>query len=212
MARRRTRQPPLDQAREAILEVALALMARRGMEGVSLQQIADAAGIHKATLFYYFPEKAGLAREVFVSVATRLLPHFESLAAPGEPSLDRFVDLADGLARDLAAVPAVAGFLMRAMVAPSDSTFAIDTRDRNHPVTKSMSMLSAELGRAARAGVIRPIDVRQVILHFLALVLFHPAAAGHLGELAGLDPYSPAAQRARRRELAEFVRGALAPR
>lgn len=212
MARRRSVESRPEGVREAILAAALALMARRGVEGVSLQQVADAADIHKATLFYYFPEKAGLAREVFVSVAARLLPHFDALAAPGDPSLDRFVALADGLARELAAAPAVAGFLMRAMVAPSDSTFAVDTRDRDHPVTRSLSLLRAELGRAARAGVIRPIDVRQVILHFLALVFFHPAAAGHLGELAGLAPFSPAAQRARRQELAEFVRGALAPR
>jgi AcrR family transcriptional regulator len=186
-------------------------MARRGADAVSLSQIAAAAGIHKATLFYYVPQKSDLAREVFLAVARRLLPRFEALAAPGEPSLDRFLALADGLAEDFAAEPAMAGFLMRAMVAPFDSTFAVDTRDREHPVTRSLSLLRAELARASRAGAVRRVDVRQAILHFLALVLFQPAAAEHLGELAGIDPLGAVAQRARRRELAAFVRGALAP-
>lgn len=46
--------------RELILECALDLFYRKGYEGVGVQEIAEAAGITKPTLYYYFKSKYGL--------------------------------------------------------------------------------------------------------------------------------------------------------
>lgn len=46
--------------REAILRAALGLFARNGYAGTSVKDIVDAARVSKPTLYYYFPDKAGL--------------------------------------------------------------------------------------------------------------------------------------------------------
>ena len=44
------------EVREAILESAMALVAERGMLAVTMSQIAEDAGIARATLYKYFPD------------------------------------------------------------------------------------------------------------------------------------------------------------
>ncbi len=46
--------------RSTILQVALALFAARGYDGVGVQEVAEAAGVTKPTLYHYFGSKAGL--------------------------------------------------------------------------------------------------------------------------------------------------------
>ena len=46
--------------RETILDCALKLFAERGYDAVGVQEIAEAAGIQKPTLYHYFGNKVGL--------------------------------------------------------------------------------------------------------------------------------------------------------
>ena len=48
------------QTRQAIAETAMRLFAERGFEAVTVNEIAEAAGVAKATLFTYFPTKESL--------------------------------------------------------------------------------------------------------------------------------------------------------
>jgi TetR/AcrR family transcriptional regulator len=50
-----------------IIEAALSLFSRRGYESTGVQEIADAAGITKPTLYYYFGSKQGLLEAVVTS-------------------------------------------------------------------------------------------------------------------------------------------------
>ncbi|MFH1723765.1 MAG: TetR/AcrR family transcriptional regulator [Elusimicrobiota bacterium] len=49
------------EARQSILEAAFDLFHERGYNGVSMENVASAAGIKKANLFYYYPRKENLA-------------------------------------------------------------------------------------------------------------------------------------------------------
>jgi TetR/AcrR family transcriptional regulator len=50
--------------RSVITEAALALFSRRGYESTGIQEVVDAAGITKPTLYYYFGSKQGLLEAV----------------------------------------------------------------------------------------------------------------------------------------------------
>lgn len=50
--------------KETIMTCALDLFYARGYDGVGVQEIADAAGITKPTLYYYFGSKKGLLQQV----------------------------------------------------------------------------------------------------------------------------------------------------
>ncbi len=44
-------------AKENILESARKLFAEKGFEGVSMEDIAQASGVRKSLIYYYFPSK-----------------------------------------------------------------------------------------------------------------------------------------------------------
>lgn len=197
--------------RRRILQAALHLLAKHGYDGMSLQQIADEVGLHKATLFHHFTGKREIAVEVWQEVLRPLLEHVRALDADEEPDLGQFLAVAERLVDHFADEPAAARFLVRDLVAPEDSPFAVDTSDAEHPVVQIFTILWNWLERARRAGAIREVNLRQVIFNLLGVVLFYPASALELAAIAGSDPFSPAARRSWKRELGAFVRGALAP-
>lgn len=60
------RQKP-NTKRPAIVQVATSLFAARGIDGVSIRDIAEAAGVREAAIYRHFASKEELAREIFVS-------------------------------------------------------------------------------------------------------------------------------------------------
>jgi AcrR family transcriptional regulator len=65
-----TEPPPENRA--LLLERALQLFAARGYDAVGVQEVAEAAGVTKPTLYYYFHSKQGLLQSV-------LEAHFQPL-------------------------------------------------------------------------------------------------------------------------------------
>jgi len=59
--------------RQAILDAATQLFLRDGFDRSSVDEIAEAAGVSKRTLYDYFGDKAGLLQAVFDESSTRLL-------------------------------------------------------------------------------------------------------------------------------------------
>ncbi|MDR1869747.1 MAG: TetR/AcrR family transcriptional regulator [Treponema sp.] len=58
--------------KQTILDKALELFSAKGYEGVSVSELAEAAGITKPTLYYYFGSKEGMFEAVCQSNYTRL--------------------------------------------------------------------------------------------------------------------------------------------
>ena len=56
-------------ARQRILEAARKLFHERGLRGVSMEDVAGAAGIKKANLFHYYPTKESLELAVLDQAA-----------------------------------------------------------------------------------------------------------------------------------------------
>jgi len=53
------------KTREKILKAAQEAFAKKGFNGVSMEEIAKAAGVKKALIYYYFPSKENLFEEVW---------------------------------------------------------------------------------------------------------------------------------------------------
>lgn len=64
--RGRPRKADADAARTAVLDAAEALFAQHGLHGVTLREVARAAGVDGALLHYYFDTKRGLFDAVFM--------------------------------------------------------------------------------------------------------------------------------------------------
>lgn len=95
--------PPKERAdaarnRAAILDAAAALFAEHGVEAVSMDQVAAAAGVGKGTLFRRFGDKAGLAVALLDARERRLqdgILHGPPPLGPGAPPVERLVAFAD---------------------------------------------------------------------------------------------------------------------
>jgi AcrR family transcriptional regulator len=53
--------------RPTIVRTATSLFARRGIDGTSMRDVADAAGVREAAIYRYFEGKEQMSREIFVS-------------------------------------------------------------------------------------------------------------------------------------------------
>ncbi len=67
--------------KQKIITTALNLFAKKGYDAVSTLEIANAAGITKPTMYYYFGSKEGLLSEILSIHYNRLLSDLESAAS-----------------------------------------------------------------------------------------------------------------------------------
>ncbi|WP_232835762.1 TetR/AcrR family transcriptional regulator [Actinocorallia populi] len=76
------RKNPAGTARERLIEAAMGLFARRGVNGTSLQMIADEIGVTKAAVYYHFQNKDDL-------VEAGITPYLRCLATVVEAAEGR---------------------------------------------------------------------------------------------------------------------------
>jgi AcrR family transcriptional regulator len=100
-----------------ILAAARSLMDRRGLEAMTMEEIAGTAGVAKGTLYLYFQSKDDLILALINQVGENIIRDMEgSLRAPGTPpeKLARVVSvLLDYLARERLLFPVYARELLR---------------------------------------------------------------------------------------------------
>jgi AcrR family transcriptional regulator len=82
----RGRAPGYAGQREAILDGAATLFANQGYAATSMNQVADAAGLSKATLYHYYRDKDALLSSIADAHVSRLLALVQdALALPLSP-------------------------------------------------------------------------------------------------------------------------------
>ncbi len=92
--------------RQLIREAALQVFSAQGFRGATLDQIAEAAGLSKPNLLYYFPSKEAIHAELLDDLLTTWLDPLQALDPKGDP-LDellayvrRKLDLSRGFPRE----------------------------------------------------------------------------------------------------------------
>ncbi len=69
----------------AILEAALQVFSQHGFRGATLDQIADAAGLSKPNLLYYFPSKEAVHKTLLDGLLKTWLDPLRAMNPAGEP-------------------------------------------------------------------------------------------------------------------------------
>jgi AcrR family transcriptional regulator len=199
-------------SRRRIVEAATRLFAEQGFEAVTMRALGEAAGLDNSSLYKHFRSKRELAAEILDAAAESVLEHLRPLAE-AEPDLEHFVAVSGQLADHLMRHPHAARLLLQITMSPPGAPLyvRVEPREAHRPSVQLFGVLAGWLARARQRGVIRPVEGVDAVVNLLALHLLRPATAGLLLASQEGDPFSPAARRARSRELAAFVRGALAP-
>lgn len=196
-------------AREAILAAAIDLFAEHGYRGASLQQVAERAGIRKASIFHHYASKADLADHAFESVRQQLLQCLAPLRRPGPPSREQVVDLIGGSIALCTTHRSSARLGMRLFVDDLAGAAGARGDEPRESYVEIFTILGDWLTRARRAGRVRPMSVRVAILLVLGTLLMVPATAHDAAADVLGDPWAPATLRAWKRELTAYLLGAL---
>jgi AcrR family transcriptional regulator len=163
MARPRTE--PAQARRNRILKAARALLIRKDYEDIVLDDVAQAAGLAKGTLYLYFKNKNGLISAVLTDMVCGLedclrkanekdpLMNLRTIARLHLEFLDENHDFMTQILRQdpvlshgRAAAPMLAAF------------------------NRHMGLLSQRVRKATEAGLLRPHDPHWGALHFMSLI------------------------------------------
>ncbi len=148
---------PNTEARECILKSAFKLFCKRGFKGVSVDDIAEAAGMKKANVFHYYPDKETLGLAVFDSGSQMMREQFSSFLAQGKGDPIRAVEsLFDHMISDMKENCCECGcFIGNAAQEMSDENEPLRKRIAHH-IGDWMRELKDLFTRHRSAGYFRP--------------------------------------------------------
>jgi AcrR family transcriptional regulator len=155
------------EGRERVLREAHALFIERGFAEVSMQQIADAAGMTKASLYYHFRDKEDLFAHVVQHEGQRLMTGITA-------ELDGVATFREQLTRvALYFFQAIRSDIGRLMT-DFQRHVSADSHDRLHQTVGGrldpIGVLRPYFERAQAAGEIRPLDVDFAVMLFFSMV------------------------------------------
>jgi len=192
--------------RQAILDAATRLFAERGFTGVSVQEIADAAGTHKTTVLYHFDTKDALHEAVLAQALGRIAEIQRQFFA-GPIVRERVAFLIDQIQAFYAEHPALARLLQRELLDPDggDAYLRLFVDPIYVPAMESVQ-------RAVDRGLVRPIDPALFIHDTHVALVGYFCHRNFLERLRpGMDPYSVDALIARRDYLVDWIFRLLLP-
>lgn len=193
-----------------ILEAARAVFHARGIDGATMQEIADTAGINKAMLHYYFRSKDKLFEVVFHETIMKVIPQvvevfFQDM--PFDEKIRRFVERYIDI---LQANPAMPAFVLHELNQRPERLVAFIGSASNVPHVASQFF--EQIHQAVQEGVIKPITPEQFFVSVLGMCVFPFIAKPILTALMGRsdEEYQLFLQE-RKVHLAEFILDALRP-
>ena len=150
--------------RDRILQVARAAFVDRGYADVSMQEIADAAGLTKPAIYYHFTDKQDLFEAVVIAEMERLHHGVAEQLAPGPPlrsQLERVTAFALGAER---------GDLSR-LIADAQRYCGRDRlRVLKAQIETPFGLLRAAFVAAQERGEIGDSDIDRVLTLFLNMI------------------------------------------
>jgi len=170
----------------AILEAALEVFSRYGFRGATLDQIADAAGLSKPNLLYYFDSKEAIHRELLSGLLDTWLEPLRALDPDGDPSAEirAYVRRKLEMARDY----------------PRESRLFANEILQGAPIIEDalrtdlkalVDEKSAVIRGWARAGKIADIDPRHLIFSIWATTQHYADFAAQVAMVMGEDAGDP---------------------
>jgi AcrR family transcriptional regulator len=164
-------RPRSPQVRDAILSAARALLEESGVAGLTMEAVAERAGVGKPTVYRWWPNRHAVAMAALMDAATAR-PVRTRTRSPLRSLREQLLAVSDTLASRQ-------GRSVTAMIASADPDTEIAKAFRHHFVLERRNEGRALLLRAIEAGEVRPqIDV-DAALDQLYGALFFRVLMGH---------------------------------
>lgn len=139
----------MQKAENKIIEAAIEVFTKKGYESTTMQDIAEAAGIGRTTLNYYFRTKENLFLIIFDDILSTLIPELDELLQNKQNIEDRINDFIDIYYKILVKNPIVPRFLILEINrAPKQlHTFIINNKKGKDYLERLKTLLNQERQR-----------------------------------------------------------------
>lgn len=198
----------MDQNTEELIRTsARKVFTEKGFSGARMQDIADAAGINRALLHYYFRSKERLFEVIFDEVFNGFLGTVQPIMFAKIPLFEKIEQLVEAEIALCEAHPCNAMFIMHEMM---QNPAVMERRNLRKLNKAFLENLSVSLQEEYKAGKIVRIEAEQLFLHIISLILFPFIGKAYVQKAFDLDEegYWKMIQR-RKKEVARFVINAI---
>ena len=152
---------------EKIYDAARQIFILKGMEGARMQEIADAAGMNKALLHYYFRSKENLFKAVFKDIFAKFFSRVKGTLNSDITAKEKLIIFIDNYIDLIAANPYVPQFI-------------INEINRDPKVLKSMmlesgaepQMILSMFLNEVQSNNLSKIDPRHIVVSLLGMLIF----------------------------------------
>lgn len=147
--------------RDTIVDTAIGLFESHGIDGTSVEEIAEAAGVSRATVFNYFPYKEA----ILVEIGARLVSEIAAHAAAHQRRSVRqaLYDLADGIAAIAERHPGVVPYVAREMTHPDPARRRYAAERMQYPTLYEALLEGLDAGGQLRSRARRSSHARQLV-------------------------------------------------
>jgi TetR/AcrR family transcriptional regulator len=201
----RTQAERADQTRARILDAATREFSSNGLAGARTERIAEAAGVNKALLYYYFQGKDALYSAALETVAARMaVPSMKVLALDCSPG-ERLARFTLNHFDRIYSQPVFQTLMQQEMIRLRKG----ETNEMSPLVDQLFRPLGDKLFAVAeegiRAGELIAVESSQVIYAVLGPNVFYFLSAPMMRLIAAANPFERAALEFRRKAAIEYL-------
>ncbi len=94
------RKQALDEMmKEALFEATVAVLSEHGVDGMTMDRVALAAGVAKGSLYRYFRSKRDLLEFVYAKMIDPIFQDLDEIVATEQPAIEKLADAPSHVAR-----------------------------------------------------------------------------------------------------------------
>ena len=193
---------------EVILEAAKRIFQQKGYAGTRMQEVADAAGINKAMLHYYFRSKEKLFRMILTQAMSTVSPMLLSAISSEKDVMGKMEDLVHGYLRILRSQPHLPLFIVHEL-SQNQGAFIRENIDRAAHGPAALGFFQQVMDET-EAGKIRPINPVSLMMNVMSMIVFPFIARPMMQTLSEVtDRDFDQLMNDRAEEIISFVRAAI---
>jgi TetR/AcrR family transcriptional regulator len=198
-----------ERSRTRILEAAISEFSEHGLAGGRTEQIAAAAGVNKALLYYYFESKEKLYSAALELVASRVrdrsMAVFLREASPGERLMRAALEHFDRILTQREFQSLMQQEMMR-LHKGEEGQLPILVKRIFAPM---QTMFFSMVREGVESGELIEVEPMQIILSALGSNVFYFLSAPVWRLVAPIEPFDPEVLQSRRVALVEFLGKAI---
>jgi TetR/AcrR family transcriptional regulator len=205
----RTHAERSDQTRARILEAAVREFGENGLAGARTEQIAEAAGVNKALLYYYFEGKDALYAAALEMVAERAVASSLALMTSDRTAGEQVVQYALNHFDRIHSQREFQSLMQQEMMRLSRGEENALAPLIERVFKPGMFRLRDLFAEGRRTGELIEADEWQIMYSALGANVFYFLSAPMVGIMLGVDPLERSAMEQRRKAAVEFLGQAI---